>query len=258
MHDYHAHTNYSDGRYMFQMVEAAERAGLDGIGFTDHCTVTQRDYRQVDRAQYAFNLDVTYDRRRRGIESLRAEAGVRIYDAVEMDYDPRDEAAIADFLDEAGFDYAIGSVHELDDVNVQVPSNYADRSAAELDRLVDDYFDRLVKLIESELFDVAAHPDLIERTPPLSGRATDDQYHRVATALSDSRTIPEINAGRALTDLELVHPTDRFLDVLREYGIQFTAGSDAHAPSEVEARTPFLQEYFDSAGLQPVAPPSLQ
>jgi histidinol-phosphatase (PHP family) len=258
VHDYHAHTNYSDGRYMFHMVRAAETAGLEGIGFTDHCTVTERERRHEERARYAFNLDVTYERRRHAIESLRAESDVAIYDGVEMDYDPRDESAIADFLEEAGFDYVIGSVHELDDANVQVPSNYAGRSDAELDRLVDDYFDRLVQLIESELFDVAAHPDLIERTPPLAGRATERQYRRVADAFTDSRTIPEINVGRALTELDLVHPTDPFLDVLREYEVPTTVGSDSHTPEEVEARTPFLQDFFEQRGIEPVAPPALE
>jgi len=258
VHDYHAHTNYSDGRYMFHMVRAAEAAGLDGIGFTDHCTVTERDYRHDDRARYAFTLDLTYERRRRGIESLREGADVAVYDGVEMDYDPRDEAAIRDFLDEADFDYAIGSVHELDDANVQVPSNYADRSDAELDRLVDEYFDRLVQLIGSELFDVAAHPDLIERTPPLAGRATEAQYRRVAEAFADSRTIPEINAGRALTDLDLVHPTEPFLDVLREYEIPVTVGSDSHTPEEIEARTPFLTDFFEGREIEPIEPPALQ
>ncbi|PSP93370.1 histidinol-phosphatase [Halobacteriales archaeon QS_4_62_28] len=257
MQDFHAHTNYSDGRFMFQMVRAAQRAGLDGIGFTDHCTITDREHRQVDRARYAFNLDVTYKRRRRGIESLREEADVAIYDAVEMDYDPRDEAAIADFLDEADFDYVVGSVHELDETNVQVASNYADRSDEALDVLVETYFDRLVALIDSELFDVAAHPDLIERTPPLAGRATEAQYRRVAEAFADSRTIPEVNAGRALTDLELVHPTDPFLDVLLEYSISFTTGSDAHTPEEIEARQPFLQAFTEQWGIEPIAPPAL-
>nr|WP_277347291.1 PHP domain-containing protein [Halomicrobium mukohataei] len=258
VYDYHAHTNYSDGRYMFHMARAAAAAGIDGIGFTDHCTVTERAFRREERARYGFNLDETYERRRTGIESLRAETDVAIYDGVEMDYHPSDEDAIADFLAEADFDYAIGSVHELDGANVQVPSNYAGRSEATLDALVDEYFDRLVELIESELFDVAAHPDLIERTPPLAGRATEEQYRRVAAAFADSRTIPEINTGRALTDLDLVHPTAPFRSVLAEYDVSVTVGSDSHTPDEIEARVPFLRSFFEEAELDPVAPPALQ
>ena len=257
MHDYHVHSNYSDGRFLFQMVRAAEEAGLDGVGFADHCTVTGRENRQGERAEYGFNLDLTYERRRRGIERLRDQFDVTVYDAVEMDYDPRDEAAIADFLDEAAFDYAIGSVHELDDVNVQVASNYADRSDAALDALVEDYFDRLVSLVESGLFDVAAHPDLVERTEPLRGRATEAQYDRVARAFADSRTVPEINAGRALTDLELVHPSEGLLAAFREYDVGVTVGTDSHFPDEIGPRAEFLREFLAERDLDSVAPAAL-
>jgi histidinol-phosphatase (PHP family) len=255
--DYHVHSNYSDGRFLFQMVRAADEAGLDGVGFADHCTVTEREDRRGERAEYAFNLDLTYERRRRGIERLREEFDLAVYDAVEMDYEPRDEGAIDSFLDEANFDYAIGSVHELDGSNVQVPSNFADRSAATLDALVDEYFDRLVSLVESELFDIAAHPDLIERTGPLRGRATEDQYDRVARAFAESRTVPEINAGRALTDLDLVHPSEGFLAAFREYDVDVTLGTDSHYPDEIGSRAAFLTDFVADRDLEPVEPAGL-
>ena len=249
VYDYHAHTNYSDGRFMFRMARAAERAGLDGIGFTDHCTVTEREFRREERASYGFNLDATYERRRQGIESLREDADVAIYDAVEMDYHPDDEGEIADFLAEAGFDYAIGSVHELDDANVQVPSNYVDRSDDELDRLVDEYFDHLVALIESELFDIAAHVDLVERNPALRGYATEDHYRAVAEAATDSRTKLELNAGRVLADYGEFHPNPSFLDVLAEYGVEFVPGTDSHDPTEVGERKEELEKFVAAHGL---------
>jgi histidinol-phosphatase (PHP family) len=258
VHDYHVHSNYSDGRFLWRMTRAAEDAGLDGVGFADHCTVSNRERPRTERATFGFNLDQTYERRRRGIERLREELDVAIHDAVEMDYDPRDESAIADFLDEAGFDYAIGSVHELDGANVQMASKYADRSEDALDALVDEYFDRLVSLVESELCDVAAHPDLIERTGPLRGRATEAQYDRVARAFADSRTVPEINAGRALTDLELVHPSEGLLAAFREYDVGVTVGSDSHFPDEIAPRAEFLAEFVDERGLEPEAPPAVR
>jgi len=69
-------------------------------------------------------------------------------------------------------------------------------TGAELDRAVDRCYDRLVALVESEPFDVA-HPELVERTDPLAGRSTPDHHRRAARAFADSRTVPEINAGRA-------------------------------------------------------------
>ena len=127
----------------------------------------------------------------------------------------------------------------------------------ELDALIDRYFDEIVAMIDSELFDIAAHPDLVERTPHLPGRAMEHHYERVAGALSDSRTVPEINAGRALRDDGVVHPNPDFLDVLVDHDLQFTLGTNAHHPDEYEPRAAFLADFADEHGLDVTVPPSL-
>ncbi|WP_135821591.1 PHP domain-containing protein [Halostella litorea] len=258
MRDYHVHSNYSDGRFIPAMVGAASEAGLDAVGIADHCNVSAREGPRAARAKLGFNLDRTYERRRRGIEQVREAADVAVYDAVEMDYAPADEGRIADFLAEADFDYAVGSVHEVRGLNVQRPSNFAGMADAELDAVVDEYFDALVALAESELFDVAAHPDLIERVPPLRGRATAAHYRRAAAAFADSRTVPEINAGRALREEALVHPSPAFLDALCDRGVGLTVGTDSHAPGEIGERAAFLDGFLADRGIEPVAPPALQ
>lgn len=257
MRDFHAHTSYSDGKFLVEMVRAAESAGLEGIGFADHCIVTSRDQPKAVRELYGFNLDLTYERRRAAIEQARDDSSIEIYDAVEMDYDPRDESEIRAFFEKAGFDYSVGSVHDVAGKNVQVPEEFNGLSEAELDTVVDSYFEKFVALVDSELFDVAAHIDLIERTPPLRGRATRDHYQQAAGALADSRTVPEINAGRAVADAAIVHPDPAFLDVLREYDVAVTIGSDSHRPDDIGDRTAFLEDYCANHDLEPVAPPSL-
>ncbi|MFD1511791.1 PHP domain-containing protein [Halomarina rubra] len=252
MHDYHVHSNYSDGTFLWHMCAAAEEAELDGIGFADHCNVSARDPQRREKQLFGFNLDATYERRRAGIEHLRERYDFRIYDAVEMDYLPDEEERIAAFLDDAGFDYAVGSVHSVDDRNVQGAGQFRSMSDAERRAVADDYYDTLVSLVESELFDIAAHADLLERTEPLRGFATDDHYDRVARAFADSRTVPEINAGRVLRDYGELHPAPRFFEVLREHDVPFVLGSDSHDPDEIRPRGRRLQQFCDETGLEPV------
>ncbi|MFB6126163.1 MAG: PHP domain-containing protein [Halolamina sp.] len=251
--DYHVHSNYSDGAFLWQMVGAAEDAGLDALGFADHCTVSERPARIRERDRNGFTLDETHERRRDALADVAETTAVTLYDGVEMDYHPGDEAAVAEFLADADFDYAVGSVHHLDGVNVHVADHFASKSERDRRALVDRYFEKLVALVESELFDVAAHLDLVERTPALRGLASREQYDRVADALADSRTLPEINAGRALSELGEYHPGPSFLDALIDRGVAFVVGSDAHAPAELRDRHEALPEALADRGVEPVS-----
>jgi histidinol-phosphatase (PHP family) len=250
--DYHVHSTYSDGRFLFQMVRAAAEAGLSGVGIADHCNVSDREAISEQKHLLGFNLDQTYERRRAAIQRLREEHDVAIYDGVEMDYHPDEEAAIREFLDEADFQYSIGSVHYLDGVNVHVEPYFAEQSERDRRAAVEKYFDHLVALIDSELFDVAAHVDLVERNPELRGFATEAHYRRVAEAVANSRTIPELNAGRALDEYGEFHPGPAFLDVLAEYDVDLTVGTDSHKPEEIGERVSHVERYLAARGIDPV------
>lgn len=252
--DYHSHSNYSDGRPLPAMLEAAAEAGLEAVGVTDHCNVSRRPPPNRAKRELGFNLDLTYERRREAIESLRSSTGLTVYDAVELDYHPSDESAIETFLERTAFDYAIGSVHELDGANVFDRTHFAPKPEAERRRLVDGYYDRIVALIESDLFEVVGHVDAIERTPELRGYATGAHYERVADALATARTRPEINAGRALGSDARFHPAPALLDAVRNRGVRFVPGSDAHRPDELVDRVPVLADRFAELGLEPATP----
>lgn len=249
MHDYHVHTNYSDGDFMSRMIAAGERAGLEGIGFADHCNVFQTDRARAYRARYGFNLDLTYDRRQSAIEDYRERTNLRLYDAVEMDYEPDQEAALGSYLDDKDFDYVIGSVHAIDGVNVHDEAYFSEFSDSDRHEMVAEYVEKLFELIESALFDVTAHLDLPERNPALRGYLDEDDYHQIADALSRSTTVPELNAGRVLDAYGEFHPRESFADILLAEGVEFTIGSDAHAPDELTGAVTELQSIIDEWGV---------
>ncbi|MFP4591206.1 MAG: PHP domain-containing protein [Halobacteriales archaeon] len=252
--DYHVHTNYSDGDFLEFMVRAAEAAGLEAVGLADHCILPVDGRAESHRDVAGYNLDVTYERRRRAIEIVRQQYDLTIHDAVEVDYFPGAEDRIASFLESADFEYAIGSIHVVGDENVHHAAPFRDRSRAERRALVEDYFDRLVRLIESELFEVAAHVDIIERNEALRGLADVSQYRRVAEAFADSRTIPELNAGRIDASYGRFHPRESFLEVLLDRGIDITVGSDSHRPADLDRRIPALRTAFETHALAPSDP----
>jgi len=257
MHDYHAHSAYSDGGHLGRMLDAAAAAGLDGVGFTDHCSVTRDPHWRRQRDRYARTFDLTYERRRAAVERLRAEYDVAIHDGVEVDYepDPAAEERIESFLADAGFEYATGSVHYVGEHTVFSFEDFSTADTPDPDAVVADYYDAVVSLLESELFDVAAHLDVVEAHPQLAGRRTDEQVRRVADAVAASRTVPEINAKRAeRDDGPAFHPTGELFEALLDRGVAFTVGTDAHSPEAYDGRVDALTRLCERHGVDPVSP----
>jgi len=252
--DAHAHTAYSDGAALPKMVDAAAAAGLDAVGFTDHCSVSRR-WRE-ERLVWNRNFDRTYDRRREALELLSdRQPELTVYDAVEMDYEPEATDAIAAFLEEAAFEYAIGSVHYVDGRHVFPFESFADVSDTARDAFVDTYYDAVVSLIDTELFEVVGHIDLIENHPALRGRTTATHRERVAKACAASRTVPEINAGRTgdRGAFDSFHPTMPLVEAFREHDVRFVCGTDAHDPSDFDGRLDRLDAFLERTGIEPLS-----
>lgn len=247
--DIHTHTTYSDGSDIDAMITAAERADLTALGLTDHCIVTDDDFGR--RARY--DLEETYERRRAVIDEKRETTDLRLHDAAELSYVEADESRIAAFLESADFAYTIGSVHFAGEYDYTSAAQYTHADESQRRAAVERYYDAVVALVESGLFDVLGHLDLPERLPPLRRYTTRGDYERVAEALSDSDIVPEVNAGRALRSLGRVHPDPAIFDVFTDYGVQFVLGSDSHTPDELSRRVPKLRTTVDRHDLSPVA-----
>lgn len=249
-YDIHTHSTYSDGSELRAMVTAAAEAGLDGIGVTDHCTLIEDDFGRSDR----FDFEETFADRREEIESLQREFDIEIFDGVEVCYAPAVEDRIGAFLDRAGFDYAIGSVHFADGYDFTTGAGTGETDA-ERRAAIDRYFDRQVALVESGLFEVIAHVDLPNRLPGLRDLPTAAHYRRLAAALRGSSTVPEVNAGRIRRDYGDVHPDPDYLDEFSD--IPFVPASDAHRPHELAPRVASLESVFADHDIEQADPRNL-
>lgn len=248
--DYHTHTNYSDGGSMSRMVRAAEELGLKQLGFADHANVSNRTPMKKYVRKFGFNLDMTYKRRRKAIQELQEETEIKLFDAVEMDYNPRDEKEVVEFLEKADFDYSIGSIHHIEDKNIHSRRYFEKKTEEEQYKAVDRYFELLVEMIESEIFDIAAHIDLVERNPALRGKPTTEQYEKVAKAFKKSSTVPEINGGRATYGLNELHPMHKFQEILESEGIKFTLGTDSHTAEELKEVTLEIRKQVEERDIE--------
>ena len=252
--DFHTHSTYSDGHLLKTMARRADKLGLEKLGVTDHCNVSERTEMKLQKKELGFNLDQTYKLRKEALKSINKEFDVEILDAVEMDYNPDDEDEIIEFMKMAEFQYSIGSVHHIENVNIQVESYFESFSKSKKRGVVEKYFEMQRKLIESEMFEIVSHIDLIERNKHLRGMATTEDYMKVVEALKKSSTIPEVNAGRVNRGLKEFHPTHSFMDLFKKHDIPITVGTDSHGPRDLEERTPKIREKIEKEGLELTTP----
>ncbi|WP_154019880.1 PHP domain-containing protein [Halococcus sediminicola] len=121
--------------------------------------------------------------------------------------------------------------------------------------LIDRYFEKLVELADAELFDIAAHPDLIERNPALRGFIDEEHYRKAAAAFERSQTVAEINAGRVFSEYGEFHPAPNFLDILTETNVVMAVGTDSHRPNEIDDRIDRIDDLLDEHGISPAEIP---
>jgi histidinol-phosphatase (PHP family) len=175
------------------------------------------------------------------------ETPLIVWRGVEMDYHPDAERAISGFLDDHDFDYSIGSVHYLDESYVPKQENFPEMAPADAEEMTETYFDRMVSLVESEIFDVLAHPGLIERNPYFEPHVRRSHYEDVAETLLDSSTVTEIN-GKSLERQEPPYP----VEVMVDEGVRdLVTGTDTHRAREIAERSELVDQEVEDLGVNP-------
>lgn len=230
--DTHLHTVRSPDATQDALLDAycaiAVERGLAELAITDHI-----DFDPAAPA-YAF---ATFEERERDVREAAArwsDRGLAVRFGVEVTYERRYEADIADWLRRHPHDFVIGSVHSAagsDWEPDRVPAYLAGKTLPEA---VAPYFAEVTAAARSGLFDSLGHLDVVKRwlypwVTPAQFAATPEVYEPVLAALVDSGTALEVNASGLRQLPRETYPTAavvaRFLDM---GGRRVTIGSDAH------------------------------
>lgn len=165
------------------------------------------------------------------MEEIKVIYNVKI--GIEMDYFPEKEDEIGSFLERHNvFDYVLGSVHWLRsgfgfDIDPNDP-----RWSNNLEEIFIDYFDRIKKAINSGLFDIVAHLDLIKLWGVPLPENIKEIYEDIAKTIANSKVVLEINTSGLRRPVKEIYPSPKFLEVISKYDVPITFGSDAHLPED--------------------------
>jgi histidinol-phosphatase (PHP family) len=228
MRDYHIHTplcHHATGEPE-EYVAAAQRIGLDEIGFADHNPMPEPfdDWRMlIEELPRYFEM----------IERVRS-GGITVRLGLECDYIAGQEQWIEELAGKADWDYLIGSVHYIapgwDVDNPKHLSRFSTNSVADI---WDLYWKEYVRCIESGLFDFVGHPDLPKKFGYRPNGDLKRYYEPAVRAMAQHNVAFEINTAGLRKLAGEVYPELEFIRLAQEAGVAMLINSDAHAPDEV-------------------------
>ncbi len=222
MIDYHLHVIAHGDRPMtveniLQYCEVAHERGLRQMGITEH----DRYLGDIDLAAFQEARELSQD--------------VELRLGIEIDFVPGAEERMEHDANALPYDYVIGSVHRVDNEEVDHPDHQEIYEKWETYDLYDAYYENVRKAALSGRFEVLGHPDLIKIFRKFPDRDITPMLEETADAVAESGVVVDVNAAGLRKPIGEIYPSRDFLEMFHRRGVPIILSSDAHAADQVAA-----------------------
>lgn len=224
--DLHNHTilcNHATGT-IDEYIKIAIKNGVKYYGFSDHAPMNfEPQYRMTFKQMKNYERDINLAK-----EKYKNRCEILL--GYEVDYLKGD---VDERVLNADVDYLIGSVHFIDKWGFDNPEfigKYADKN---IDEIWQEYFDTVEEMVNTRLFDIVGHIDLIKIFKFIPKTDISLLIIKLLKTIKKVNMVMELNSAGFRKPIGEAYPS---LDILKEafnLGIEITFGSDAHAPSQV-------------------------
>ena len=221
--DYHTHICEST---IDEMLASAVEKGVREYGISEHIFMLDEGHPifpliPKEGIPFSRELYVVTCRKR----SRDTRISVRL--GLEVDYVPGTEALVADVLAGVEWDYLIGSIHEIDGLDM---FEHTPADVDEGQRLWRRYYELSVAAIESGAFDILSHPVRNMVRNSFVPEDVGDLLDAVATAAARNGVALELNGEDTRLWPEMV---TALAEACGRAGCAVSLGSDAHRPESV-------------------------
>jgi histidinol-phosphatase (PHP family) len=220
--DYHVHA-LSHGEYegtqarLNAFIDKACREGISEMGFSEH-------------NEFISALDLNIYQ---AVKNER-QRDIQLRLGIEVDYDPAIEKDLSQMLAQSDYDYTIGSVHFIDGWAFDHPDYKQEFADRDIDEIYGRYAQILIRMVNSRLFDVVGHLDLVKiwGHRPRCKKAV-DYWQPVLKEIRKADMVVEINSAGLRKPVGELYPANDLLDLMYAMNIPITFGSDAHDPKQM-------------------------
>jgi len=244
--DLHNHTalcKHASGTVQ-EYVEKAIKKSIKYFGFSDHAPM---DYDLKYRM--GFEQMREYEKAISHVKKMH-ENTLHVLLGYEVDFL---KGHMDDRVLKADVDYLIGSVHFVDKWGFDNPEFIGEYKNKNIDKIWEEYFEAIEALAKSRLFHIVGHIDLIKVFNFLPKKDVKLIAQKAIKAIKKADLVVEINASGFRKPVKEAYPSPSIMELLSEYDIPITFGSDAHKPEQVgfkKERFMLLQKLTDISSVQ--------
>jgi histidinol-phosphatase (PHP family) len=228
--DFHIHTalcRHASGE-MHEYVEQAIALGLKEIAFTDHIPLPNGfDWKhRMDEKQLEGYVNA--------VQALQATyPQIKIRLGIEADFYDGFENYLERTIRTYPFEVIILSVHFIRDWpegNWVFHYHFPHKN---IGQIYSEYLQALLRGIQTGLFNVVGHLDLIKREGHPLLKHNETEVRQVLKAAAQAGMAVEINTSGLRKAIGEPYPHASLWPLIAEYDLPVTLGSDAHAPEQV-------------------------
>lgn len=239
MKDLHIHIEQGpyEKKWIEKFVDTAVKMNIDEINLLEH-SIRIKEFHPTFEEAKNYNLYQkrwfegkaaqahSLDEYKRLIDEIRKEKyPVKINFGMEVCWFEQHEDEIRKLLADNYFDIVLGSVHWVDNWTFnQRKYQWLSRDA---NKIYKRYYEMSNTLVESEIFDIIAHPDLIRCHGIYPDYDLRGDYERLCQNAIKHNVKIEMNTSKA------PGINGEFLEIAKKCGVKFSPGSDAHRPQDV-------------------------
>ena len=246
-HTHHDRCGHAEGSIR-DYVEAAIEKGLDMIGISDHSPhfYSEKDclHPGIAMAKSEFKHYVEE------VLALKEEYKdqIEILLGVESDFFPEYCHLYKAEYAKYPFDYIIGSVHYVDDINIFQKGRWDNLTETQKVATKETYYRLIQQSATCGQFQILGHIDAMKGFyPPFSSIQT-EAVEQTLKIIAQHELAIEINTSGKTKDCGGWYPSDDILERALYYGVDVTFGSDAHIPDRVGDEFAEVRQHLKSIG----------
>lgn len=156
---------------------------------------------------------------------------IKVHFGLEVCYFSKHEEKLKKILKELPLDFYIGSIHFIDDWAFDLDESLWKNK--NIDEAYETYYQEMNKLVESDLFDILAHPDSIKRFGQFPNYDLTSTYEKLCELILKHNIRVENNSGLLRFNLGEIGMNEKLYQMMKKYDIKLHKASDAHLYSDI-------------------------